>query len=199
MVLLLVGTGCGGQGAETAVRDAYCNALEAPMRIGSDLERASRGLTALRMALDGLSAAREDSPFRSVFLWQAAGACETAASAWGEAVGSARAFHETWWDVRLASGVLVVEPPDGLVYSKELQGACGASTPMRDPPDLAADVRVASERRQAAVEELERERARWARARDAGLARCVASGWSRRHEPGDHGSPTKPSSDAATP
>lgn len=170
--------GCGGRRDADAVRDAYCDALQAsPSRIDGPLERASRGLTALGMALDGLSAAAEDSPLRATFHWSAASACEVTASAWGEAVGGARAFHEAWWEVRLASRVLVVEPPAGLVEPAALQGACGASRTL-DPPDPAADVRAASEHHLAAVEELGRERARWAKDRDDGLARCVASGWS---------------------
>jgi hypothetical protein len=133
-------------------------------------------------------------------LWLMAGSCEMIAHEWGAAVGYAAALNDDWWafgEVAGAGGLSVI-PPSAPAYSEEMNQAC-TLTDVREPADWANGLRTAAKHREAALEELKNEQKKWTRERDDALAKCEASGWKRRHEPGywQNAKLTAPGADAA--
>ena len=183
--VLLVGSGCGANKLKESARDEYCNALESsPVKVDNPLDSVASSLRALQMIHGSMQTFMDRGEDTRELLWRMAGACETIASGWSQAVGNTSALNSDWWSVRQVTGALVIDPPTALSDSKELHQACVPDDLHAGAPPDAATLRTATAHGHAALEELKSEKARWVRERDSALAKCEASGWQRRHEPG---------------
>ncbi|MBK6691139.1 MAG: hypothetical protein IPG50_02865 [Myxococcales bacterium] len=195
--LVIAGPGCGTSKLKDALRDEYCSELESsPTFVDNAFATTASFLDSLRMTQDALQWSIDGGGDPENLLWIMAGNCRSVALTWAEAVGNARAFHRTWWSVRVKTGELIIEPPAAPALSKALDKMCDAGGLRVNPANRASSLRAAAAHRAAALEELLSEQRRWATERDRGLARCEAAAWKRRHEPGYFAMPMPSSRDS---